>query len=314
MYEPKFDETDLENVSEVFKSGVLTAGPRVEEFEVRFARYIDAPYVVAVNSCSSALFLSLLYQKKYTKLKTVSIPSVTHASVANSIVNAGLKLAFRDQLHVGEAYSLLSLLGANITDSAHELHSGCFGRAGGIACYSFYPTKLLGGAEGGAIATDSKEAYTWLKRASRQGLEPGTTSWNYKVMFPGWKMDMNDVQAAILNERLWVVDTLNKWRRHFRDAYNKRLGLDNQSLHVYPILVEDQKGLIDYMASKKIECSVHFKPLHLQPAYKSNRKMPVSEWWGKHEVSLPMHENMSYDDVDRVVKEVKKYGGVISQV
>lgn len=315
MYEPEFGGVEADHVEDVMRTGMLTAGPEVAKFDKRFAKYINAPYVVAVNSCSSAMFLSLMYWKIHCDIRIgnkVFIPSVTHASVANSVVGAGFNVEFVDEVFVGQAYDLV---GAGTVDSAHELYRNCFDDMDSpMFCYSFYPTKPLGGAEGGAIATDDKDAYQWLKRASRLGIEPGEHSWDYKVMFPGWKMHMNDVQAVILTHRLGMLKKYNDKREKLRDKYNEAFGLDNQSLHVYPVFVEDQKEFIKCMANKQIECSVHFKPLHLQPAFKSDQKLPKSEWWGEHEVSLPLHENLGYDDVERIIKATKSHGSLISEL
>lgn len=309
-YQPEFTLKEVEGVKKIMRKGTLTAGNQVDKFEKRFAEYIGAPYVVAVNSCSSAMFLSLLYRKKTKEIgRRVFIPSVTHTSVANSIVNAGLKVGFMDEVYVGHSYPLLR---AQVVDSAHELHRNCFNKMKSfLVCYSFYPTKPLGGAEGGAIATRNIKEYSWLKRASRLGIEAGASSWEYKVAFPGWKMHMNDIQAVILNGRLGKLKANNIKRKRIVNRYNKALGVDNSSLHVYPIFVKGRKKFIDDMRRKLIECSVHFQPLHLQPAYTSDESLPKSERWGKDEVSLPLHENMSYADADRVIKEVENVGSLI---
>jgi len=307
IFQPKFGADELKAVKEVFKSGILTQGPKVEELEKKFAKYVGAPYAVAVNSCTSAIFLSLL--SKGTKMLTVEIPSVTFVSVANAIVNAGLFLKFTDDIYVGKPYTLG---GTNIWDSAHHLQRGCY-QEGTLMCFSFYPTKLLGSCEGGMIALDNEEVYHWLRKARANGMErKGMFDWDYTVDFPGWKMMMNDIQAAIALVRLEKLDKFNHRRQIIRDIYNAAFGLNNQSLHVYPIIVENREELAVKLKENNIGFSLHFKPIHLQPAYQNNPTLePISlvrsEEWGQKSISIPLHENLTKPDAKKIIEVVKQY-------
>lgn len=309
LYAPTYGAEELKEITEVLRSGILTQGPKVAQFEEMFARYVGSKYAVAVNSCTSALFLSLLWWKKNNpKEKTLLIPSVTFVSVANMAVQAGFNIAFTDEIFVGSYYSLRP---SNVIDAAHEITRGCYVPRS-LMCFSFYPTKLLGGAEGGVIATDSKLAYEWLKLARNNGIErKDIFDWDYNVIFPGWKMNMTDLQAAILIARINKLDEMNEKRRHLVNFYNNKLPRENVSLHIYPIMVQAKRRnhFIVHMAKLGIKCSVHFKPIHLQPAYrKMHKTLSTAEWWGKREVSLPLHENLDYLDVINIANEVQKYG------
>jgi len=311
LYNCDFGSRELTAVRKVLKSGILTKGPRVEEFEQKFAEFIEAPYVVAVNSCTSALYLSLVYYLKTHKKVKIKIPSVTFVSVANNLKHLGIKFSFDDKVYVGNFYYLK---GTNIIDSAHFLDEGCYVPKS-FMCFSFYPTKVLGGAEGGVIATDDKQAYEWFKKARSNGMErKGMLSWNYQVDFAGWKMEMTDMQAAILLTRLKKIVKHNHYKWFVRWCFNKNLGYCNHSLHLYPIFVHNRDKFIEQIKKKGIQCSVHFKPIHLQPAYKTVKKLPYSEWWGKHEVSIPFHENLSVDEILYIIKQVKKYGHLITKI
>lgn len=316
IFQPKFGADELEAVKEVFKSGILTQGPKVEELEKEFAEYVGAPYAVAVNSCTSAIFLCLQYLKiklgviQHESLtldgdNAVMIPSVTFISVANAIVNSGLKVHFYDDIHVGEPYYLT---GTTIVDSAHYLERNCYKHADDLMCFSFYPTKLLGSCEGGMIALSKEEAYKWLRKARANGMErKGMFDWDYTVDFTGWKMMMNDIQAAIALTRLKKLDKFNEKRKQIRDFYNSVFDLDNQSLHVYPILVNNREELAEKLKENNIGFSLHFKPIHLQPAYADPKSLPESEEWGRTSISIPLHENLTLKDAKFIANIVKKY-------
>jgi dTDP-4-amino-4,6-dideoxygalactose transaminase len=306
LYEPHFGKDELNAVAEVLKSGILTQGPKVAELETKFADYVGSKYAVAVNSCTSAIFLCLKYETIVNNLRKITIPSVTFVSVANMIFHAGLQLNFCDEIYVGDWYYLK---GTSIIDSAHYLQRFCY-VPDSLMCFSFYPTKLLASAEGGMIATDNKKVYEWLRKARANGMErKGMFDWDYSVEFAGWKMVMNDIQAAIALVRLKKLDIYNKTRETIRDFYNKEFKLDNKSLHVYPIMVENRDKFIKGMAKKKIQTSVHFKPIHWQPAYKNWQKtlLPLSDEWGKKSVSIPLHENMDLIMAKKISEEIKKW-------
>jgi dTDP-4-amino-4,6-dideoxygalactose transaminase len=305
LYEPKFGKDELKAVKKVLDTGVLTSGKWVDELEEKFADYVGSKYAVAVNSCTSAIFLCLQYEKLFRKLKKVKIPSCTFISIANAIVNSNLELEFTDYIYVGQAYPLHKTF---IIDSAHSLKRNCYFPSS-LVCYSFYPTKLLGSCEGGMIATDDERVVKWLKKARNHGMERKSMfDWDYTVEFAGWKMNMNNIQAAIALERLKKLDEFNKKRTKIRDFYNQEFGKANESLHIYPLMIIQRDRFINDMAKVGIQCSVHFKPIHLQPAFKQEGlKLPISEEWGKEEVSIPLHENLTLNDAKYIIKQIEQW-------
>lgn len=307
IYQPQFGAAEIRAASAVIASGQLTMGRQVREFEERFAAYVGAPHAVAVDTCTSAIFLSI---QLLAEVEEIGVPSVTFVSVASSVLHAGRRLRFEDRLTVGHAYPLS---GTPIWDCAHELSRGDY-RAGQLRCYSFYPTKVLGSAEGGMIATDRADWADWLRKARAHGMVREGYDWDYAVEFLGWKLNMTNVQAAIGLVQLERLDALNAERQALLDRYNARLGSDNRSLHVYPILVEDRPAFIDQLKAAGIGCSVHFKPIHSQPAYlqqavqarvTQDGPLPRSEHWGRHAVSLPLWAGMSLDDIDYICDHVE---------
>lgn len=94
----------------------------VDAFEKRVAEYTGAKYGVAVNSCTNALFLCCLY----VKVKEVVLPSHTYVGVAQSIINAGGKVKFKDFAWKG----WYQLQPYPIIDSARRFYRECTGDSG----------------------------------------------------------------------------------------------------------------------------------------------------------------------------------------
>ena len=310
---------ELVAVRKVLYSGQLAHGPEVEAFEKEFAKYIGSKYSIAVNSATSGLFLSLYYLKPK---RQVFIPTLTFASVANSIIHAGHTIGFDDRFTAGRAYNLLN---TEIIDSAHEIHRNQYknfvkdnyfgGKVKGeyTLVHSFYPTKILSGCEGGMISTNNKEFAEWLRLARNNGRS--AQGWNYKILMQGWKMNMNDIQAAIGRVKLRRLDEELGKRDDIRMRYNLKLQENVRSNHLYIILVENREKFMKSMARAGIETSHHYFPLHTQPAFynkelKANLSYPMSiEWcsWHDRTVSLPFYPDMTDEEVDYVCKKTNEY-------
>jgi dTDP-4-amino-4,6-dideoxygalactose transaminase len=141
-----------------------------EEFEKKLSEYTGAKYVITVDNQSNALFLSLYYEKhiKKTIEDTIEIPSRTYPSVPCEIIHAGLKVIFTPT--EGETLKgAYKLIGSNVYDSALRFTHNMY-IPNTHMCVSFTgPYKHLKLSKGGAILTDSEEAYKWFKKARFSG-------------------------------------------------------------------------------------------------------------------------------------------------
>lgn len=134
-----------------------------EMFEQKVAEYTGAPFAVAVDSCSNAIFLSLMYEN--VKGKTITIPAKTFMSVPCEIIHAGAKVHFTHQEWCG----LYNLNPTRVFDSALRFTSDMY-IENSLMCISFTgPSKRLKLSKGGMILTDDVKAYEWLKRARMSG-------------------------------------------------------------------------------------------------------------------------------------------------
>ena len=137
-----------------------------EEFEKMLCDYTGAPYAVAVDNCSNALFLALMHED--VSGREIYIPSRTYPSVPCEIIHAGGKVKFIpvEGETLKGAYRLKDTL---IWDSSLRFTADMY-LPGSFMCLSFTgPYKHLKLSKGGAILTDDYNAYLWFKRARYSG-------------------------------------------------------------------------------------------------------------------------------------------------
>jgi UDP-4-amino-4,6-dideoxy-N-acetyl-beta-L-altrosamine transaminase len=230
-----------------------------------------------------------------------------------------------------------------IEDAAHAVSAiyknKKIGTIGNITCFSFYATKNLTTGEGGMITTDdnalaekmrilrlhglSKDAW---KRYSSEG------SWCYEILYPGYKYNMTDIQAAIGIHQLEKLEQRQKRREEIAKNYNEAFAdvpeifipkvrkYIRHAWHLYPIQINtnllriDRARFIDALAAENIGTSVHFIPIHLHPYYRDRYKFkrgdfPNAEHVYDREVSLPIYPKMTDKDVKDVIAAVKKIIG-----
>lgn len=164
----------------------------VRDFERAVAKYTGAPYAVAVNSCTNALFLCLMLHRANGALpETIVIPSRTYVSVPMQIMHAGAKVKFADRPWSG-AYRLDPL---PVWDAARRFTSGMY-IPGSFMCTSHHWSKPLGIQQGGAILHSDAGADLWLRRARFDGRAEGVPPAEDDFSMLGWHMYMSPEIAA----------------------------------------------------------------------------------------------------------------------
>ena len=137
-----------------------------EEFEEKIAHYTNAPYAVAIDNLSNALFLCLYYEKVCGL--EITIPSRTYMSVPCEIIHAGAKVKF-EHVEGNTLKGAYQLKPTKIWDSALRFTADMY-IPGTHMCLSFTgPYKHLKLSKGGMILTDDYEAYKWFKKARFSG-------------------------------------------------------------------------------------------------------------------------------------------------
>lgn len=137
-----------------------------EDFEKELSKYTGAPFAITVDNASNALFLSLMYEK--IKGKEITIPSRTYPSVPCEIIHAGGKVKFKN-VEGNTIKGAYNLGGTRVWDSALSFTHNMY-KPDTHMCVSFTgPHKIFKLSKGGAILTDSHDAYLWFKRARYSG-------------------------------------------------------------------------------------------------------------------------------------------------
>ena len=280
----------------------------VVEFEKKIADYVGSKYACSINSATNAIFLSLL-----NKNVIVDLPSMIPPVVANAIITSGNKINFIDDVDwVGHSYILHQFDDYKVVDSAQKLEKNQFQKECNpqdLMIYSFYPTKPLGGSDGGMIVTDDYEKYRWFKEAVLNGMTYAENNWERGISFPGYKMYMNSIQAKVLMNNFVNFEKKMMVLGNLVNTYNRELGYKNSSKHLYRIEVLDNKKFLEKMNKAGIICGIHYPALHLNSIYNNgnSKGCDKSKKVEHRTVSLPMNERLSFYELEYVIDKVKEY-------
>jgi len=226
-----------------------------------------------------------------------------------------------------------------IEDAAHavgaEYKGEKIGSIGDITVFSFYAIKNMTTGEGGMVTTNNESIADKISLLALHGISKDAWkrytsegSWYYEILFPGFKYNMTDIQAAIGIHQLRKLNHFIKLREKYAELYNKHFRNIPEILipqfsndirhawHLYVIrlcgsMMNKRNSLIKALNAAGIGTSVHFIPLHLHPYYKSKfgykiGDFPNAENTYKRAISLPLYPKMKVEDIERVVFSVKQ--------
>jgi dTDP-4-amino-4,6-dideoxygalactose transaminase len=194
------------------------------------------------------------------------------------------------------------------------------GSLGALGCFSFYPTKNLGAfGDAGAVVTDSAELATRVRMLRDHG---GLTADDHDLIGQNSRMDA--LQAAVLSVKLPYLDGWNERRRALAAAYTERLaalGPDHivppavtadHNFHLYVTRVPGGRrdALLRHLRANGIGAGVHYPgPIHRTKAFAHlglAGSLPVAERLDAEILSLPMHAELSDDDVEYVCEQIAR--------
>jgi dTDP-4-amino-4,6-dideoxygalactose transaminase len=194
------------------------------------------------------------------------------------------------------------------------------GSIGDVGCFSFYPGKNLGAyGDAGIITTNNEEIAKKIKLLRNHG-----SIKKYEHEIEGYSSRLDNLQAAILRVKLKYLNKWNDMRRRNAKKYNELLSSIDGVItpyeadyakhvyHLYVIRTENRDKLREELRSKDIATGIHYPiPLHLQAAYKylgyEYGDFPVTEECSQEILSLPMFTELSEDQIEEIVKLIKKY-------
>lgn len=232
---------------------------------------------------------------------------------------------------------------AVVEDAAHSIGAEYKGRRIGsiadLTAFSFYATKNITSGEGGALTTRNP---AWAERASIMSLHGmSRNAWkrysaagyqHYDYVAPGFKYNMFDLQAALLQtqfrklDRFWTIRkaitmTLKAKLADVPEVLTlaERPGIKH-AYHLFPIVIRteclttDRETVMRAMEAENIGIGIHYRGVHLHPYYEKSfgfrRGMfPNTEYYSDRTLSLPFFPKMTEADVDDVAAAVKKVIG-----
>jgi len=175
----------------------------VRTFEKKVCEFTGAPFGVAVESCSAAIFLCLKYLKCDAKT-TIKLPKRTYPSTANSIIHCGGNIEFCDD-NSWQDLGFYRMTPLPLWDSAKRFCRGMY-KTKEFYCLSFHGKKTLPIGRGGMILCPDEKSYSWFKIARFDGRHECSLPFD-NLAFPGWNMYMTPEQAARGIELMqWIKD------------------------------------------------------------------------------------------------------------
>jgi dTDP-4-amino-4,6-dideoxygalactose transaminase len=226
-----------------------------------------------------------------------------------------------------------------IEDAAHAVGSEYRGRRvgsiGDLTSFSFYATKKMTTGEGGMLTTDNDEFAEKVRILSLHGITAdawhrhgGGDYVHWDVLYPGYKYNMFDIQAALGIHQLRKLEMFWQCRKRWVDMYDKafieipeiELLAQKQNVkhahHLYPILVRvedltvDRDRILHALKEAGVGVSVHFRALPLMSYYAGKfgfkrGDFPVAEEASDRLISLPLFPKMTEENVRWVIGKVK---------
>ena len=337
---PSLSDSDIEAVASAIKSGKLSQGPKVVEFERKVADFIGKKEAAATSSGSAALHLALL-ALDVKKNKEVIIPSFVCTAVLNAVHYTGaipivvdieplsfnlsvdaVKGAITDKTRAiivphmfgcpAEIDKLSELGIPIIEDCAQSIGANFKGRMAGsfglLSVFSFYATKVLTPAEGGMVLSDSEDLISRIKDLrDYDNRDDYVLRYNYK---------MNDMQASMGLNQLSFLEGFVDRRKEIAARYFKEFKDCNFSLpvwkegkeHIYYRFVIKTRGsasvYLKKLQQKKVMCQRPvYIPLHIHLKLSGFLKSTEA---CLRTISIPLYPSLTEKEIEKIIAVVKE--------
>ncbi|GIE81118.1 UDP-4-amino-4,6-dideoxy-N-acetyl-beta-L-altrosami ne transaminase [Actinoplanes philippinensis] len=360
------DASDVAAVVAALGSDWLTTGPRVRQFEADIEAVAGAPAVTVTNG-TTALHAAYAAAGVGSGDEVITTP-MTFVATASTAAMLGARVVFADvedetanldpaaveALVTGSTRAVTAVDYAGhpaeydalrkvtepagavlIGDAAHAIGSTVDGRPVGtladLTTFSFFPTKNLTTAEGGAVASTRPDLLERARTFRSVGMvkdparlrRPDEGGWFYEVHEFGLNYRLPDVLCALGSSQLLRLADFKARRQHLTARYDElladvpglrlpvqRAGVDPMR-HLYPVRVLDgrRREVYERMHAAGIGVQVNYIPVYWHPVFEDlgyRRGMcPVAETFYAEELSLPIFHDLTDADQDRVVETLR---------
>ena len=356
-YKTKF----IRYFDQTLKSGQIFFGPNLKNFESEFVKKYKSKYGVAVGSGTDALLISLM-SIDIKKGDEVITASNTAIPTISAIVNSGARPILVDikddylidtdkiqkkitkktkaiiPVHLyGKACDMNNIIKISkkyklkvIEDCAQsqgaKFNNKFVGTFGSLGCFSFYPTKILGGyGDGGFILTNNFKLYSKIKKIRFYGIDTiNKKNKFYKKYYSninGLNSRLDEINSKILNFKLNKIDNFILKRRKIAKIYNEELKntglklptINNNNFdvyHLYTVYHKKRDLIIKRLLKEKIETRIIYPfPIHKMKSYSNffiGEKYKISEIKSKGIFSLPLYPELSIKNVKFICQKLKK--------
>lgn len=286
----------------------------------------------SVIACGGKPVFADISSDDYPNISASDIESkITEKTKAIIVVHyAGYPCEMDEIMNIAEKHNLKV-----IEDAAHAI-GGFFqdkplGTIGDFGCFSFFANKNLATGEGGLLTGKSKVDYEKARLLRSHGLTSMTwqrhneqTFQGYDVLMAGYNYRPTEITAALGIEQLKKLDRNNSKRKEIVKLYYKYLSDIHEiqipfkdfegrsAYHIFPILARDKNirnSLIKSLNNAGIQTSYHYYPIHKFTFYKKNFgediSLPITEDYCEREITLPLHQGMSEEDVIYITDSIK---------
>ena len=346
-------------VDEIMDNQAFILGPEVEAFEKNAAPYCGTSYAVGVSSGTDALMAALMALDIGPGDEVMTTPFSFFAT-AGTIARLGAKPVFVDIdpgtfnidsdkieaaltggtkavlpvhlfgqcAHMDPILEIAAKHGlAVVEDAAQAIGAECrerrAGSMGDAGCFSFFPSKNLGGfGDGGLVTTNDAELAERVRLLRVHGAPSG-----YRHSMVGGNFRLDALQAAVLGIKLKRLDGWTEGRRKNAADYARRfedadlvgkeitLPVDGQDRHIYNqyvIRAENREGLRRHLSELNIGHAVYYPlPLHLQECFAhlggKEGDFPVSETAAKEVLALPVYTELNEDQRAYIVEGIRLF-------
>lgn len=352
LYKAEYEEKALS----ILRSGWYILGEEVKSFEAEFAKANRTDHCVGVDNGLNAIALSLLalgisegdevIVQSNSYIATVL--AVTHVNAVPVFVEPDeyyninsakveekitpkTKAVLITHLYgqASEMDQIVEICKKNslylIEDCAQahfaEYRGQFVGTFGDLGCFSFYPTKNLGGfGDGGAVITKDSSLAQKIKTLRNYG-----SSKKYVNEMIGFNSRLDELQAGLLRVKLAHYDELKIQRSAIAEKYLNEINNPAVFLpkvregstsiwHLFVVRTKNRESFREYLLEQGISTDVHYPiPPHLSEAYQylgyEKGSFPIAEEYSNSEVSIPIFGGMHLEEVEYVIAAINRYKG-----